>query len=60
MPAVINKEKCMSCGACVTVCPQSAIKLVKPDDKAEVDPEKCVSCGNCVAVCGVSAIELKS
>lgn len=51
----INKEACIGCGACVDVCPQSALYL--KDDKAEVN-EKCNLCGACVSVCPVNALSI--
>ena len=32
---VIEQEDCTSCGACISVCPQSSISLIKPDATAE-------------------------
>jgi len=52
--AVVDKDVCVGCEACVSVCPVEAISMV--DGKAEVDPETCVECGSCVPVCPVEAI----
>ncbi|MBO8153701.1 4Fe-4S binding protein [Thermovirga sp.] len=52
--AVVDKDTCVGCEACVGTCPVAAISMV--DGKAEVDPDTCVECGACVAVCPVSAI----
>jgi Fe-S-cluster-containing hydrogenase component 2 len=56
MPAVVKKEVCIGCQACVGVCPVEAIAM--NDDKALVDAEKCIDCGACVGECPVEAIEL--
>ena len=54
MAYVIDKEKCIGCGACVGACPVEAIKM-NDEGKAVIDAEKCISCGTCVAVCPVGA-----
>jgi len=55
MPAKVNKDTCIGCGACVGVCPVEAIKL-EDDGKAVVDENVCIDCGACVATCPVGAI----
>lgn len=55
--AVINPDKCTSCGICIAVCPQHTLKAVFPFTKhALIDPKKCVSCGNCKDVCPFNAV----
>lgn len=51
----INKEACIGCGACVDVCPQSALYM--KDDKVEVN-EKCNLCGACISACPVNALSI--
>lgn len=46
----VKKEGCVSCGACVRVCPQHAISM-DPENKAEINPEMCIGCGECLTVC---------
>ena len=50
----IITEKCVGCGACISVCPFSA--LVIEDNKA-VALSSCTLCGLCVDACGFGAIE---
>lgn len=49
-----NKSDCCACGACVSVCPKSAISL-KNDEYGfvypEIDSALCVECGRCKKVC---------
>ena len=73
--AVIDKSKCVECGACAKVCPYTAIvnrtrpcqnackvKAISMDDKksAEIDNNKCIQCGACVYQCPFGAIPDKS
>ncbi len=45
---------CISCGQCLSVCPQNCIKI---DGKgAHIAQEHCLRCGNCLSVCPVGAV----
>lgn len=52
--AVVNRDVCVGCEACVGTCPVEAIAIV--DGKAKVDADVCIECGTCVSGCPVSAI----
>lgn len=56
MPAVVNKDECIGCGACVEVCPQEAITM---NDIAVIDVNECIDCGACVDECPNGAITIK-
>lgn len=53
----VNEEKCVSCGACVTLCPVQAITFDK-ESSIEFNKEKCVgsTCSLCVDACPARAI----
>ncbi|MCD8054251.1 MAG: 4Fe-4S binding protein [Lachnospiraceae bacterium] len=52
--AYIRQEKCIGCGACISVCPAHAIRM-KAGWKSEVNAEKCIGCGTCAMICHRSA-----
>jgi len=51
----IDREKCVDCGFCVSVCPPGALSLKK--DELHFEPEKCIGCRLCLSACSVSAIK---
>lgn len=53
----IDREKCISCGACVSPCPVRAITQDFNWD-VDFDEQKCVGCGICVDACPVRAIRM--
>lgn len=54
MAITIDREKCIACEACVSVCPVGAISMV--EGKAAIEQDICISCGACVGECPVEAI----
>ncbi len=49
-----TESKCTGCGACMNVCPRSAIKMVVRDGYTvypEIDGGKCNGCGLCLTKC---------
>lgn len=48
-------SKCIGCGKCLAVCPQSCIDIsCRP---AVIKQEHCLHCGNCKTACPVQAVE---
>ena len=56
--AVVSRDVCVACGACVKVCPRGAISVWR-GCHAVVDEAKCVGCGLCAKVCPAGCITLR-
>jgi len=52
--AKVDGEKCLTCGGCISVCPQDAISMC--GGRAFVMVDKCISCAICIQTCPVGAI----
>lgn len=50
----VDKNKCLGCGACASMCPVGAITM--KGGKAEINKKKCIKCGTCKDICPVGAI----
>ena len=50
-----DKQKCLYCGGCVSVCPVGALELMETEIK--YDPEKCIHCGACIKLCPSGALQ---
>lgn len=53
MAILIDKSKCVGCGACVGACPFGAIEM---DGSMALINDKCTECGACLESCPVEAI----
>lgn len=55
MKSVCDKNKCVGCRACVSVCPKNAITIRDSVRSLEayIDQDKCCECGRCKSVCQV-------
>ncbi len=57
--AEFNTRFCVSCGACMNVCPKGAIEILR-GLHAVVDKKICVGCGTCARTCPAGVIEVKT
>ena len=53
---IIDDDKCIDCGACISLCPTDALHLAK-EDRLEFSYEKCIGCLLCLDSCPRFAIE---
>jgi heterodisulfide reductase subunit A2 len=56
----VDEDLCSGCGTCITVCPYSAIELIKEKDgksHAKVNEALCMGCGACAAACPSGAMQ---
>jgi heterodisulfide reductase subunit A len=54
--ALVDPEKCTSCGLCAKYCPYKAIKHEK-GRPVEIIEAACKGCGTCAAICPVDAMQ---
>jgi iron only hydrogenase large subunit-like protein len=50
----IQKEECIGCTHCVSICPTEAIRVY--EGKAQLFENRCIDCGECFRECPVNAI----
>ena len=55
----LDKELCVNCGVCVSLCFSSALSINKDTLKIDFDKNKCVLCGICLNSCPVNALKSK-
>ncbi|MBN1157302.1 4Fe-4S binding protein [Candidatus Woesearchaeota archaeon] len=54
-----DDEKCIQCGACVTLCPSGALFVSdRKTMSVDFDKEKCIGCEVCVAACPFRAMKI--
>ena len=53
---MINVDRCTMCGACIEVCPVSAISELS--NNAYINTEICVGCAECIAACKIHAVSI--
>lgn len=53
---IIEKEKCIGCGLCVTDCLRRVLEL--EENKAVIKSDNCFRCGHCYCICPTGAVSL--
>jgi len=53
---IVDDEKCIDCGACISICPTDALHF-DHHDRLEFSYEKCIGCLLCLDCCPRGAIE---
>lgn len=52
---VLEDNRCMSCGACSSICPADAINMIYQEHQGfyrpAIDVSKCIGCGKCMKIC---------
>ncbi len=55
----VNWDKCIQCGACVSICPTGALFIAdRKTMKVDFDSDKCIACELCIRPCPPRAIEV--
>lgn len=58
-----NREDCCGCGACINICPRTAINMVEDECGflyPQIDESKCVRCQKCKTVCAFQNVKGKN
>ena len=57
----VDEDLCSGCSTCISICPYTAIELIKEDEKshAKVNEALCMGCGACVVSCPSGAMQQK-
>ncbi len=56
--ALVQKEMCSGCRACMECCPFGAISYLEQEARCEVNQALCKGCGTCAAACPSEAVSL--
>jgi ferredoxin len=55
---IIDKNLCVDCGVCTSICITQAISLDNKTSKLKFNKDKCILCELCLDCCPVSAIKV--
>ncbi|MEA1927149.1 MAG: 4Fe-4S binding protein [Candidatus Auribacterota bacterium] len=53
-----NDDRCIECGACVTVCPTDALTRDPQTGQVFFDKDSCIGCELCIVACPMKAMEV--
>lgn len=53
-----DADKCIDCGACISLCPTNAISF-NEDREIVINDEECIRCEVCVEACPLKAISIQ-
>jgi len=56
-PILLDEDKCLHCGACVSICPTEVFGL-EDDWHLGLDAVKCIQCSACITACLFGALSL--
>lgn len=56
---VLDQEKCVGCGVCLIVCPQSVLGMNNGHARIE-DRDACMECGACARNCPAEAVSVQA
>lgn len=56
--AEVDRDRCVSCGACAKECPREAIGVWRGCFSV-VDATRCIGCGRCAGICPADCITIR-
>ena len=54
----IDRERCVDCGICSSLCPSGALTCTAPSWQLRYDAQRCLVCEQCIPACPFEAIAL--
>ena len=54
----IDRERCVDCGICSSLCPSGALRIGAPTWQLQFDAQRCLVCEQCIPSCPFEAIAL--